>query len=351
MVRFRNIVFTLNNPTLQEREAYAGLRGRTYPMNGLKYITFSEERGEQGTVHFQGYGELMRRYTLTSLRHAHPILFNRAAIYSRRGTQAQAIHYVNKPIANCTCTHCTDCPAPITAAVQYGDRRRQGSRKSTYKNIAQAIQDGEELKDLQEEFPGLFLQNKEKINDFYIKQLGKRDWSMQVDIFYGKTGTGKTYMAHLQNPDAYPVPWPTGGRWWWPEYCGQHTCIMDEFRHQIKMDVMLKMLDRYSWYLERKNGNMHFVSKKIVITTNVDPKDWYPNLTSETKEPLRRRIAEFCQIYDFSDGDTPNLYFSYGPRPNQRDFQFNERRGNTSQFNFSQAQAITSQMNPAYDFV
>ncbi len=320
-------------------------------MNGLKYITFSEERGEQGTVHLQGYAELTRRYTANSLIINHPNLFARAHLERRNGSQAQAIHYVNKPVPNCTCTHCAECPEPIAAAVQYGDRRRQGARKSSYKNIARAIQDGEKLKDLQEEFPGLFLQNKEKINDYYIKQLGQRNWPMQVDIFYGKTGTGKSYMAHLQYPDAYNVPWPTGGRWWWPDYSGQYTTIMDEFRHQIKMDVMLKMLDRYSWYLERKNGNMHFVSKRIVITTNIDPKDWYPNLTRETKDPLRRRIADFCTIYDFSDGDAPNLHFSYARRPNQREFQFNERRGDTSQFNFSQAQAITSQMNPAYDFV
>ena len=97
-----------------------------------------------------------------------------------------------------------------------------------------------------------------------------------------------------------------GGRWWWSKYEGEETVILDEFRHQIKYDAMLKIMDRYPMWTEYKGGTREFTSKKIVITTNIEPMDWYPGKDAEGFSMLRRRILEFAEIWEFrrQDPDT-----------------------------------------------
>ncbi len=87
--------------------------------------------------------------------------------------------------------------------------------------------------------------------------------------------------------------------------------VLDEFRHQIKMDDMLMLLDRYPYKIQYKGGFTTFRSKTIVITTNISPENWYPGVRDVTM--LRRRLTEFCKLYEFQaidghDGDgLPNI--------------------------------------------
>lgn len=289
-ILFRNFVFTLNNPTDEERTLFRSListRDNDRASRSIRYIVFQEEQGTEGTVHLQGYCELSTRRRFLWIRRN---INCRMHIERRRGSQSQAIAYSQKEESRVE-----------GGLAGEGGLRANSSREDRLQPLVELLQAGEELNDVEDEFPVQMTLHKDKIQDFAIRCKGTRNWPMQIEIFVGKTGTGKSYTAKQENPNAYYVPWPTGGRWWWPDYTGQHTVIMDEFRHQIKYDVMLKMMDRYSWSLESKGRSFQFVSHKIVITTNIHPKNWYPNLTRETKAPLARRINEFAQIRLFDD--------------------------------------------------
>lgn len=74
-------VFTLNNP-----ESLLEL-----PADG-KYLVYQRERGENGTEHFQGYVEMEKRTTLSTMKAWLP----RAHFERRRGTQQQARDYCMK---------------------------------------------------------------------------------------------------------------------------------------------------------------------------------------------------------------------------------------------------------------
>lgn len=125
---------------------------------------------------------------------------------------------------------------------------------------------------------------------------------MKVLILVGPTGTGKSYEALRMYPEAYRAPWPTGGRWWWPEYEGQKAVICDEFRHQVKIDAWMRLFDRYAMWTEYKGDNLPMVSEIVVITTNLEVSDWYPKTPHDSvgKKALERRIQEFAEIWDFS---------------------------------------------------
>ncbi len=281
--QYRNWCITLNNPQAMETVFWADLLQNGH--NAVQYVVMQSEM--EGTLHYQAYVEFKRAKRIGGVK---AIFGQRVHLERRRGTQEQAIAYCKK----------TDTRVNGLSG-EWGTPKRVSGAKRDLATIANGLRSGElDMMDIEEDFGGIYLLHKDKIEDYAIKLLGSRRWAMEVEIYVGESGAGKSYTADLENPGAYYVPWPTGGRWWWPGYKGQSCVVMDEFRHQIKMDVMLKMLDRYTWVLEAKGRSFEFVSKKIVITTNIDPKDWYPKVSEAVKEPLARRIREFCKIYDFA---------------------------------------------------
>ncbi len=309
MSRSKNWCFTLNSPDAEKvTRLRLKLAGRG--VGHMTYLILQTERGESGTVHIQGYVEFDRRMRLPALRQ----WLDGAHFEVRRGTAAQASAYCEKEDSRVAGLHGS-----------WGVMKPpRGRPKGQFSEAVMAMaDDGMDISEVEDKFPVAYVQFRDRLEDFAIRQKGTRRWAMQVDVFVGVSGVGKSFTADQENPGAYYVPWPTGGRWWWPGYRGEECVIMDEFRHQIKMDVMLKMLDRYDWMLESKGRNFKFVSRKIVITTNIDPKDWYAGVDRDVKEPLRRRIREFCHIYDFAVDGSVEGGFTKDAR-DMSEFEFND---------------------------
>ena len=76
-----------------------------------------------------------------------------------------------------------------------------------------------------------------------------------VDIYYieGPTGIGKTYGIFERFPDAYR-PIVSGDKVWFDGYDGQETLLLDELRGNIKMSMLLQLLDPYPLKVEVKGG-------------------------------------------------------------------------------------------------
>lgn len=308
--RARNFLFTLNNPTDQESALFVRLLGEPELRlrRAIRYIVFQTEQGENGTRHFQGYVEFTKSMRLNAVKQA--LGTNRIACFARRGSQRQARAYVTKEDTR------IDGPRGEAGipAVQ--------NTKEAMLELTQDLRDGKGISDVLQQYPVQALLHRQKIVDEFLFLQPDRDWPMDIEIYVGASGTGKSTTAKRNNPKAYHCPWPTGGRWWWPNYLGQECIILDEFRHQIKMDVMLKLFDRHPWHLEAKGQQFKMASKKIIITTNIDPRDWYPKLDADTKDPLRRRIQEFAKIYDFEeDCSYPDFVKTLRTRP----FKFNPK--------------------------
>lgn len=115
-----------------------------------------------------------------------------------------------------------------------------------------------------------------------------------VYVFWGRTGTGKSKRAWEEATyNAYPKDPNTK---FWDGYQGQENVVIDEFRGKIDISHMLRWLDRYPVIVECKFGAVSFAAKKIWITSNKNPRDWYPELDAETVDALIRRmeITEFA---------------------------------------------------------
>lgn len=112
----------------------------------------------------------------------------------------------------------------------------------------------------------------------------------EVYVYWGRTGAGKSRRAWDESGlDAFPKDPNTK---FWDGYSGQEHVVIDEFRGAISISHLLRWLDRYPVIVEIKGSSSVLKAKKVWITSNLSPDDWYPELDSETKSALRRRFTE-----------------------------------------------------------
>lgn len=107
-------------------------------------------------------------------------------------------------------------------------------------------------------------------------------------VYWGRSGTGKSRRAWVEaGLDAYPKDPRTK---FWDGYRGQEHVVIDEFRGAIDIGHVLRWLDRYPVNVEIKGSATTLKAKKIWITSNLSPKEWYPGLDPDTLTALLRRL-------------------------------------------------------------
>lgn len=111
----------------------------------------------------------------------------------------------------------------------------------------------------------------------------------EITVYWGRTGTGKSRRAWDEaGIDAYPKD-PRSK--FWDGYRNQQHVVIDEFRGNIDISHVLRWFDRYPVIVEVKGSSVVLTAKKIWITSNIDPRNWYPELDDETKAALLRRLS------------------------------------------------------------
>jgi len=110
----------------------------------------------------------------------------------------------------------------------------------------------------------------------------------EVTVYWGPTGVGKSHLAwSLAGVEAFPKDPRTK---FWDGYQGQDAVVIDEFRGDVDICHMLRWLDKYPVIVEQKFGATALKATKIYITTNLDPRTWYPGLDDGTRAALLRRM-------------------------------------------------------------
>jgi len=109
-----------------------------------------------------------------------------------------------------------------------------------------------------------------------------------IFCFWGDTGTGKSRRAWTEaGLDAYPKIPSTK---FWDGYQGQENVIIDEFCGEVGLSHILRWCDRYPVVIEVKGSAMCFTAKRIWFTSNIDPRDWYPDAKPTQVLALLRRM-------------------------------------------------------------
>lgn len=109
-----------------------------------------------------------------------------------------------------------------------------------------------------------------------------------IHVFWGRTNSGKSERAWGEaGLAAYPKDPRTK---FWDGYQSQKHVVIDEFRGSIDISHLLRWFDRYPVIVEIKGSSTCLVATTIWVTSNLDPRLWYPDLDQETLAALLRRI-------------------------------------------------------------
>lgn len=160
--------------------------------------------------------------------------------------------------------------------------------RSDLVGLADMIISGTDVKTIFETQPGNFIRYHKGIDRAIALYEPKRNWAMDVRIYWGPSGSGKTRTAHEQFANMYTK---MVGKWW-DHYNGEECVLIDDFDPEncfdVTFDFYLKLLDRYPLLVEVKGGSTSFRSKVIIFTSNFDPKTWF--------EGRRNRGAFFRRV-------------------------------------------------------
>jgi len=107
-------------------------------------------------------------------------------------------------------------------------------------------------------------------------------------VFWGATGTGKSHRAWERAGVGAYSKCPRSK--FWCGYRGEESVVIDEFRGGIDISHLLRWLDRYPVRVEVKGSSKPLMAKSYFITSNLHPRNWYPDLDRETYLALERRL-------------------------------------------------------------
>lgn len=120
-------------------------------------------------------------------------------------------------------------------------------------------------------------------------EIAVRRPSISVRVFWGLTGSGKSFTAWEEAGESAYVKDPRSK--FWCAYSGQENVIIDEFRGGIDISHLLRWLDVYACRVETKGSDRPLLATKFWITSNVEPRYWYPDLDESSVNALLRRLT------------------------------------------------------------
>lgn len=268
-------VFTLNNhSSVDVPNTFEG-----------KYCIWQEEQGEAGTKHLQGYIVWNTPKRLSAIKRYAPT----AHWEVRRGTHDQAKAYCSKEE--------TRLSGPFT----YGEEPLGSGTRSDLISLKRSIDEGKSQLELFEDHFEPMLKYHKGIALYRSLKVPPRTEKTKVIVLFGPTGTGKSYHAHTQFPNAASVSPPTEskGPIWFDGYDGNFATIIDEFYGWIRHDTMLRLCDAYAYRAPIKGGFVNFNSKYLIITSNQPPSRWYDyTKLPDAHRPLERRIDLIIEKLD-----------------------------------------------------
>jgi len=282
-IKLRHTCWTINNWTAEELE-----RVRSYhsTVKSVTYGCWSQEVGETGTPHLQGY---------TAWR-------NTMSLEAFKRKISPRLHY-EKYMAGTAQENHNYCAGLVPKKgnklnptfEETGELPQQGER-TDWKRAVQQIREHLPVVDVIADQPHLTpnIRALERLATLTHQPPKNRD--VRVLYITGASGCGKTRAIHQAYPDAY---WKPEGQWW-DGYDNQEVVVLDDYYSDIPYAQLLRVLDRYTLRLPVKGGFVPAAYTTVLITSNADLNDQYPNITGAKRHAMNRRIHCVIQAHNKS---------------------------------------------------
>lgn len=268
-MRARAWVFTVNNWTEEECEKARLLS------EYCEYLVYGKEVGKQGTPHLQGF-----------------------CYFKNQRARSFVLQFLPRAWAEPS----RDIPAAIEYCKKDGDFWEQGKepkqgRRVDVEALRDEIKAGKRVDDIAVDDPVAYHQygrTLSKIEDIVMRKKFRTE--MTEGVWYiGESGAGKSHIVFDDfSPDThYVYPYDNGN--WCDGYTQQETVIFNEFRGQIPYSRMLELVDKWPCSFPRRGREpMPFLSKRVLVTSKIHPREIYKNLSeNDSLDQLYRRFKFF----------------------------------------------------------
>jgi hypothetical protein len=261
----KNWCFTLNNYTEADVHQLQLLVDRCAE---CVYCCFGKESASTGTPHLQGYCQFNTRRTLRQVK---AVLGDRVHLEVAKGSPSQNQKYCAKEGDFC----------------EFGEPRGGQGRRTDIATAFAAVKAGCSKRELLDKHFAAYSRAHRALSEALFIYSKPRDWMPETRVYYGETGVGKSRKAFEEAQE----PYVHSGGAWFDGYEGQPHVIFDDFGgSEFKLTYLLKLLDRYPMRVPVKGGFVNWIPKKIWITANYSPAEWYSNAKDEHRKALLRRF-------------------------------------------------------------
>lgn len=256
----------------------------------MGYLCYQREScPSTGRRHWQGYCEMLKKTTIGRMQK-----ISKCSWLVCRGTGEQNRTYCSKSDSS-----------EEGSWMEHGTMFKQGQR-TDLEGVAEAIRGGASVDSIAEQQPHLFHQYGRTLErlETVRRKKAKRTHQTFITWIHGSTGTGKSRSLadRIANEgrDIANAYWhPVSDRDWWDSYEQQEDVILDDFRGEIKFQVLLKLADWHTTHVSRRGlAPIPFISKHIWITSCSSPERVYAGVCDDTErlDQLRRRIREVIHM-------------------------------------------------------
>lgn len=265
--------FTLNNYDDSEVEIL-----NNFFNEKCKYAIYGKEKGKMETPHLQGFFVLKKQWRLSALKKIN----NRWHLESARSDIKDNYKYCSKE----------------GDFYEFGDKRKcgQGARS----DIINALDECKNPDEFNEKYPGIYVRYHSGIDKHYFRKQKKKLNSynpVEVSYIWGESRSGKTSsILKKHGPENCFILDSEDNKLWFDGYENQEVLILDDFRGNIKLTYLLRLLDNYIMRLPVKGGHTISNWKYIYITNNDELLSLYPNVTPRSWEALTNRIKHIIHM-------------------------------------------------------
>jgi len=275
------------------------------------YLVYGHEIAPTtGTPHLQGYLELKEQKRVAFLRLYIPHAW--IGFKAVRGSAEENRAYCLKIRARDTRKK----TPPNDRFMEYGvcPKLGEGQGRRTDLDAAARLIKAQGLAALIDQHPGMYIHYANNFEKYAAKVEKARDFKTRVTVIIGPPRTGKSALA-FRFPRPFAVPKPTGDNVWFDGFDNSihDTMLLEDFRGNIKLDLLLTLCDRYQMALPVKGKFTQMQAKHLVITSNRKPSEWYAKVFREYPDQrlaLEARIDTVIYVpvlnrYEFLRGSLP----------------------------------------------
>lgn len=268
MSKLRNFCFTTFVVTDEKRDTLLAL--------DVGYIVFQLEKcPESGREHFQGYCELKKQMRFNAAKR---LIGDNAHLEKRKGSAQEAADYCKKDESR------------VNGPWEAGSISKPGKR-SDLLAVKRMIDEGKSETEVADAHFGSWCRYRKSFAAYKKLKTENVQVEKEVHVFYGDAGTGKTRRVYdTEGNDIYSKP--DGA--WFDGYDDQEVVLFDDYTGDLPLSQFLKLLDRYPMQVPVKGGFRNWCPKRIYITSNLSPEEWYPKAKKEQHRAIARRLKDVC---------------------------------------------------------